>query len=69
VTFPEGEGYTELAARPCAIMNLWGDEPFVFERILFLASGKDVQIIKARFLSGGNINTMAQVLMSEGVLL
>ena len=49
-------------------MSFWGDEQFAFfESILFLALGQDVQVIESQFLSGGNINTAAQVFSSEGV--
>ena len=49
-------------------MTFWGDEQFAFfESILFLAFGQEVQVIETQFLSGGNINTAAQVFSSEGV--
>ena len=49
-------------------MDFWGDEQFsFFESILFSALGHSVQVIEAQFLSGGNINTAAQVFSSEGV--
>ncbi len=49
-------------------MSFWGDEQFAFfESILFLALGQDVQVIETQFLSGGDINTSAQVFSSEGV--
>ncbi|KAB7731768.1 phosphotransferase [Rudanella paleaurantiibacter] len=49
-------------------MTFWGDEQFAFfETILFLALGQEVQVIETQFLSGGDINTAAQVFTSEGV--
>ncbi|GAB4040036.1 fructosamine kinase family protein [Spirosoma jeollabukense] len=49
-------------------MNFWGDEQFsFFESILFLALGQTVEVIEMQFLSGGDINTSAQVFSSEGV--
>ena len=49
-------------------MNFWGDEQFTFfESILFTAFGHTVQVLDAQFVSGGNINTSAQVFSSEGV--
>jgi len=49
-------------------MDFWGDEQFsFFESILFSALGKPVEVIEMQFLSGGNINTAAQVFSSEGV--
>lgn len=49
-------------------MDFWGDEQFsFFESILFSALGQPVQVIETQFLSGGNINTSAQVFSSEGV--
>jgi protein-ribulosamine 3-kinase len=46
----------------------WGDEQFTFfETILFQALGQSVEVIETQFLSGGNINTAAQVFSSEGV--
>ncbi|QIP17577.1 fructosamine kinase family protein [Spirosoma aureum] len=49
-------------------MNFWGDEQFsFFESILFSALGQPVEVIETQFLSGGDINTAAQVFSSEGV--
>ena len=49
-------------------MNFWGYEQFsFFESILFLALGQTVEVIEAQLVSGGNINTSAQVFSSEGV--
>ncbi|AQG82103.1 fructosamine kinase family protein [Spirosoma montaniterrae] len=49
-------------------MNFWGDEQFsFFESILFQALGQSVEVIETQFLSGGDINTAAQVFSSEGV--
>lgn len=49
-------------------MDFWGDEQFsFFESILFSALGHPVQVIEMQFVSGGNINTSAQVFSSEGV--
>jgi len=49
-------------------MNFWGDEQFsFFETILFSALGKAVDVFETQFLSGGDINTAAQVFSSEGV--
>ncbi len=49
-------------------MDFWGDEQFsFFESILFSALGQPVEVIEAQFVSGGNINTSAQVFSSEGV--
>lgn len=49
-------------------MNFWGDEQFsFFESILFLALGKSVDVNDVQFISGGNINTSAQVSSSAGV--
>ena len=49
-------------------MNFWGDEQFsFFESVLFLALGQTVEVIEMQFLSGGDINTSAQVFSSEGV--
>jgi fructosamine-3-kinase len=49
-------------------MNFWGDEQLsFFESILFSALGKPVEVIETQFLSGGDINTSAQVFSSEGV--
>jgi len=49
-------------------MNFWGDEQFsFFESILFQALGQTVQVIETQFLSGGDINTAAQVFSSEGI--
>ncbi|UHG91562.1 fructosamine kinase family protein [Spirosoma oryzicola] len=49
-------------------MNFWGDEQFsFFESILFSALGQPVDVIETQFLSGGDINTAAQVFSSEGV--
>lgn len=49
-------------------MNFWGDEQFsFFESILFMAFGQTVEVIETQFLSGGDINTAAQVFSSEGV--
>ncbi len=49
-------------------MDFWGDEQFsFFESILFLALGQTVEVIETQFLSGGDINTAAQVFSSEGV--
>ena len=49
-------------------MDFWGDEQFTFfESILFAAFGQAVEVIEAQFVSGGNINTSAQVFSSEGV--
>ncbi|WP_370469365.1 fructosamine kinase family protein [Nibrella viscosa] len=50
-------------------MRMWsGDEQFAFfENILFLALGHSVEVIETRFLSGGDINTAAQVFTSEGL--
>ena len=49
-------------------MDFWGDEQFsFFESILFLALGQSVEVIEMQFISGGNINTSAQVFSSEGV--
>ncbi|MBC8155947.1 MAG: fructosamine kinase family protein [Bacteroidetes bacterium] len=46
----------------------WGDEQFAFfETILFQALGESVEVIETQFLSGGDINTAAQVFSSEGV--
>ena len=48
--------------------DFWGDEQFAFfESILFLALGRDVEVIGTQLLSGGGINTAAQVFSSEGV--
>lgn len=48
--------------------DFWGDEQFAFfESILFLALGQDVEVIGTQLLSGGGINTAAQVFSSEGV--
>ena len=48
--------------------NFWGDEQFAFfESVLFLALGQDVEVIGTQLLSGGGINTAAQVFSSEGV--
>ena len=50
------------------IMNFWGDEQFTFfESILFSALGQSVTINDMQFVSGGNINTSAQVFSSAGV--
>lgn len=49
-------------------MSFWGDEQFsFFESILFKALGQSVEVIETQFLSGGDINTAAQVFSSEGV--
>ena len=49
-------------------MDFWGDEQFsFFETILFQALGQPVEVIEMQFLSGGDINTAAQVFSSEGV--
>lgn len=49
-------------------MDFWGDEQFsFFESILFSAVGHPVQVIEAQLVSGGDINTAAQVFSSEGV--
>lgn len=49
-------------------MNFWGDEQFsFFESILFQVLGRPVEVIETQFLSGGDINTSAQVFSSEGV--
>lgn len=49
-------------------MSFWGDEQFsFFESILFQALGQPVEVIETQFLSGGDINTAAQVFSSEGV--
>jgi protein-ribulosamine 3-kinase len=49
-------------------MDFWGDEQFsFFESILFSALGQSVEVIEMQFISGGNINTSAQVFSSEGV--
>ncbi|MFD2572261.1 fructosamine kinase family protein [Spirosoma soli] len=49
-------------------MDFWGDEQFsFFESILFSALGQTVEVIEMQFLSGGDINTSAQVFSSEGV--
>ncbi|WP_338874284.1 fructosamine kinase family protein [Spirosoma sp. SC4-14] len=49
-------------------MNFWGDEQLsFFETILFSALGQPVEVIETQFLSGGDINTAAQVFSSEGV--
>ena len=49
-------------------MNFWGDEQFTFfESILFSALGKSVDVNDVQFISGGNINTSAQVSSSAGV--
>lgn len=49
-------------------MNFWGDEQYsFFESILFQALGQPVEVIEMQFLSGGDINTAAQVFSSEGV--
>lgn len=49
-------------------MDFWGDEQFsFFESILFSSLGHPVQVIEAQFVSGGDINTAAQVFSSEGV--
>lgn len=49
-------------------MSFWGDEQFTFfESILFQALGQPVEVIETQFLSGGDINTAAQVFSSEGV--
>jgi len=46
----------------------WGSEQLdFFESILFLALGQSVEVIETQFLSGGDINTAAQVFSSEGV--
>ncbi len=46
----------------------WGDEQFAFfETILFQTLGATVEVIETQFLSGGDINTAAQVFSSEGV--
>ncbi len=51
-------------------MDFWGDEQFsFFESILFSALGQPVEVIEAQLVSGGNINTAAQVFSSEGVFL
>ncbi|GAB3687915.1 fructosamine kinase family protein [Spirosoma flavus] len=48
-------------------MSFWGDEQFTFfESTLFAVLGRQVDIFEARFLSGGDINTAAQVITSEG---
>lgn len=49
-------------------MDFWGDEQFsFFENILFSVVGHPVDVTEARFVSGGDINTAAQVFSSEGV--
>lgn len=49
-------------------MDFWGDEQFsFFESILFQALGQPVEVIEMQLLSGGDINTAAQVFSSEGV--
>ncbi|GAB4052279.1 fructosamine kinase family protein [Spirosoma litoris] len=49
-------------------MDFWGDEQFsFFENILFSALGQSVDVIEAQFLSGGDINTAAQVFSSAGI--
>ncbi|GAB2572571.1 fructosamine kinase family protein [Spirosoma areae] len=49
-------------------MDFWGDEQFsFFESILFSAVGHSVDVFDMQFLSGGDINTAAQVFSSEGV--
>lgn len=49
-------------------MDFWGDEQFsFFENILFSVLGQSVDVIETQFLSGGDINTAAQVFSSAGV--
>ena len=49
-------------------MDFWGDEQSsFFESILFLALGKNVEVIGTQFLSGGDISVAAQLFTSEGV--
>ncbi|GAB3987122.1 fructosamine kinase family protein [Spirosoma daeguense] len=48
-------------------MSFWGDEQFTFfESILFSVLGRHTDVMEARFLSGGDINTAAQVISDEG---
>ncbi|WP_128547119.1 fructosamine kinase family protein [Larkinella soli] len=48
---------------------MWlGEEQFeFFEGILFQTLGSPIEVLEARFLSGGDINTAAQVFSSEGL--
>ncbi|WP_420151709.1 fructosamine kinase family protein [Spirosoma sp.] len=49
-------------------MDFWGTEQFsFFESILFSVLGRTVDVIDTQFLSGGDINTAAQVFASEGI--
>ena len=49
-------------------MDFWGDEQFsFFENILFSVLGQPVDVIETQFLSGGDINTAAQVFSSAGI--
>ncbi|MFD1142722.1 fructosamine kinase family protein [Larkinella insperata] len=48
---------------------MWlGEEQFdFFEGVFFQTLGRSVEVLEARFLAGGNINTAAQVFSSEGL--
>ncbi|MGA0556921.1 fructosamine kinase family protein [Larkinella sp. VNQ87] len=48
---------------------MWlGEEQFdFFEGLFFQTLGRSVEVLEARFLAGGNINTAAQVFSSEGL--
>jgi protein-ribulosamine 3-kinase len=48
---------------------MWlGEEQFdFFEGVFFQTLGRSVEVLEARFLVGGNINTAAQVFSSEGL--
>ena len=48
---------------------MWlGEEQFdFFEGLFFQTLGRSVEVLEARFLVGGNINTAAQVFSSEGL--
>lgn len=48
---------------------MWlGEEQFdFFEGVFFQTLGRSVEVLEARFLTGGNINTAAQVFSSEGL--
>ncbi|RCR67831.1 fructosamine kinase family protein [Larkinella punicea] len=48
---------------------MWlGEEQFdFFEGVFFQTLGRSVEVLEARFLVGGNVNTAAQVFSSEGL--